>query len=102
MIALGIVLLILAAAAIVFGVIVYGNGAGLVPDEPGRDTAATRKGVSKISMSGVFGRMKTSVRDMFDEQAGRDQRLMGTGAFAVLVGLVLVVLALLAFLAAAV
>jgi hypothetical protein len=92
----GVVLLILAGAVIVFGLVLYGNGVGAVPDEPAREPAATRRGLSRISWKDLFARMKTSVRDMTNDEAGRDQKLTATGAFSVMVGLILVVIALLA------
>lgn len=102
MVVFGVVLLILAAMVIVFGLVLYGNAVGAVPDEPAREPAATRKGLARISWKHLFSRMKTSMKGMTDAEASRDQRVMATGAFCVLVGLVLVVIALLAFIAASV
>ena len=97
---LGVVLLILAALGIVFGLVLYGNGVGVVPDDVGREPAATRKGLSRISWKDLFAQMKRSTTGMTDAQASRDQRLTATGALCVLVGLILLVLALLAFITA--
>ncbi|OBI72803.1 hypothetical protein [Mycobacterium sp. E740] len=102
MIAFGVVLLIVAALVIVFGLVLYGNGVGAVPDEPVREPAATQKGLRRISWGDLGGRMKTSVKDITDGDADRAQRLSASGAFLVLVGLVLVVLAVIAFIVATV
>ncbi len=102
MIAFAVVLLILAVVVIVLGLILYGNGVGAVPDDVGRDPVATRRGLTRISWKDLFARMKTSVRVMTRADAKRDERLTGTGAFFVLVGLVLIVIGLLALIAAAV
>lgn len=100
MIAIAVVLLILAAVLIVLGMVLYGNGAGTVPDEPVREPAATREGLARVSLRDLFARMKTSIKDILDDDASRQKRLTATGAFCVLVGLIVVVLALLAFVAA--
>ncbi|KUH66840.1 hypothetical protein AU184_10580 [Mycolicibacterium novocastrense] len=100
MIAIAVVLLMSAAVFIVFGVVLYGNGVGTVPDEPGREPAATREGLGRISWRELFARMKTSVKDMLNDDAQRPEKLTATGAFCVLVGLVILILALLSFVAA--
>ncbi|BBY42986.1 hypothetical protein H7J70_14480 [Mycolicibacterium celeriflavum] len=100
MIAIAVVLLILAAVMTVFGLVLYGNGVGQVPDEPGREPAATRKGLARISWKDLFARMKTSIKEMLNDEASRAQQLTATGAFFVMVGLIVVVLALLAIIAA--
>jgi hypothetical protein len=99
MIALGVVLLIVAAVVIVLGLVLYGNGVGEVPDDIGRKPAATRRGVASISWKDLFARMKTSVKGMTDPEGSRGEKLTATGAFCVLVGLVVVLLAALAFIA---
>jgi hypothetical protein len=98
MLAFAVILLIVAAFVIVFGLILYGNGVGAVPDEVGRHPAATRQGLARISWGDLFARMKTCISGMTDEN--RAQKLTATGAFCVLLGLVLVLLAVLAFVAA--
>jgi hypothetical protein len=102
MIAMAVVLLVLAVVLIVLGLVLYGNGVGTVPDDVGRDPVGTRRGLTRISGKELFGRMRTSVRGMTDDEAGREQKLTATGAFCVLVGLVLVVIPILAFIAASV
>ncbi len=100
MIAFAVVLLVVAVVLIMFGLVLYGNGVGEVPDEVGRDVAATRRGVGRISRKELFARLKTSAREMTDANAGRDQRLTATGAFCVMTGLVVTAIAVLAFVAA--
>lgn len=90
----------MAAVVIAFGVVLYGNGVGAVPDEPVREPAATREGMRRISWGDLGARMKTSVKDLTDHEADRAQRLSASGAFLVLVGLALVVLAVIAFIVA--
>jgi hypothetical protein len=97
---LGVVLLVLAAVAVLVGLVFYGNGVGTVPDEPMRDTGATRRGVSRISWSDLFATMKTSVKGATNSDADRRQRSASMGAFLVLVGLILVVLAVVLFIVA--
>jgi hypothetical protein len=99
MIALAVVLLISAVAMIVIGLILYGNGVGAVPDDVGRDPVAARRGVTRISWSELFTRMRTSTRGMTDKEAGREQRLTALGSFLVMVGLIVLVLAVLAVIA---
>lgn len=100
MLAIAVVLLILAAMTIVFGLILYGNGVGAVPDEPGRDSARTRQGLGRISWGDLFARMKTSVKDLLDGEASRERKLTAIGAFSVMIGLIAAVLAVLAFITA--
>ncbi len=100
MVGLGVVLLMLAVVAVLVGLLIYGNSVGTVPDEPMRDASATRRGVSRIGWSGLFATMKTSVKGATDSNADRPQRSASMGAFLVLVGLILGVLAIVSFLAA--
>lgn len=99
MVVLGVLLLILAAVAVVVGLVFYGNGMGTVPDEPMRDTGATRRGVSRIAWPELFATMKTSVKGA-TRSDDRNQRSASMGAFLVMVGLILVVLAIVSFLTA--
>lgn len=100
MVGLGVALLVLAAVAILAGLVCYGNGAGTVPDQPMRDTTATRRGLSRIDWSALFTTMKTSVKGATDGDAERRRRMASLGAFFVLAGWILVVLAILAFIVA--
>lgn len=100
MIAFAVVLLVLAVGMIVLGLVLYGNGVGEVPDELGRDPVATRRGLTRISWKALFARMRTSVSGMTNAEAGREEKLTATGSFCVLVGLVVIVIAVLAFIAA--
>ena len=96
MIVFAVVLLIVAAVLLVFGLVIYGNGVGTVPDDVGHEPAATRQGVARISWKDLFGRMRTSVRGMTTEGVSREEKLTATGAFCVMVGLVAVIVAVLA------
>lgn len=100
MVGFGVVLLVLAAIAVVVGLMFYGNGAGTVPDQPMRDGAATRRGLSRIAWSDLFATMKTSVKGATRSDADEQQRRASMGAFLVLVGLILVVLAIVFFIVA--
>lgn len=100
MVGLGVVLLVLAVVAVLIGLVLFGNGAGAVPDRPMGDTTATRRGLSRIVWSDLFATMKTSVKGAVSSEAGQAQRKASLGAFIVLAGLILVVLAILSFLAA--
>ncbi|BBY14514.1 hypothetical protein [Mycolicibacterium litorale] len=97
---LGVVLLVLAAVAVLVGLVFYGAGVGTVPEQPMRDATATRRGVSRIAWSNLFASMKTSVKDATRSDADKGQRRASMGAFLVLVGLILVVLAILSFIVA--
>lgn len=99
MVGLGVVLLVAAAVAVVVGLLFYGGGAGTVPDQPLRDSTATRRGLSRIAWPELFATMKTSVRTAVKSDDKR-QRQASMGAFLVLVGLILVVVAVLCFIAA--
>jgi uncharacterized membrane protein YidH (DUF202 family) len=99
MITLAVVLLISAVVMIVLGLILYGNGVGAVPDDVGRDPVAARRGLTRISWSELFARMRTSTRGMTDKEAGREQKLTALGSFLVMVGLIVLVLAVLAVIA---
>jgi hypothetical protein len=100
MVAFAVVLLLVAVVLIGLGLVLYGNGVGEIPDDVGGDVSATRRGVGQISRKELFARMRTSVREMTDANASRDRRLAATGAFCVLFGLILVALAVVAFIAA--
>ena len=100
MIAFAMVLLVLALVMVVFGLVLYGNGVGAVPDDVGREPAATRRGLTRTSWQELFARMKTSVKGMADAEASRDQKLTATGAFCVMAGLIVFAIAVLAFIAA--
>lgn len=102
MVGFGVAVLVLAAAVIAIGLVLYGNGAGSVPDRPLRDTTAARRGLGRIAWSDLFSTMKTSVRVAASSDADQADRKAAMGAFLVLAGLILVVFALLAFLAAVV
>ena len=102
MIAFAVVLLVVAAVVIVVGIFLYGNGVGAVPDDLAREPAATRQGLSRISWKDLFARMKTSIKGMTNAEASRDQRLAATGAFCVMIGLVVMAIAVLACIAAVV
>jgi hypothetical protein len=97
MVGLGVLLLVLAGVSVVVGLVLYGTGVGTVPDEPMRDATATRRGVSRIRLPELFATMKTSVRSATRSDADKAQRQASMGAFLVLVGLILVVLAVLLF-----
>jgi hypothetical protein len=100
MIAFAVVLLLLAVVMIVLGLVLYGNGVGAVPDDVGHEPAATRRGLTRISWKELFAGMKTSIGRMADGEASRDQKLTATGSFCVMVGLIVVAIALVAFIAA--
>ncbi|OBK70306.1 hypothetical protein [Mycobacterium sp. 1274761.0] len=100
MITFAVVLLVLAVVLVGLGLVLYGNGVGTVPDDVGREPVATRRGLTRISWKDLFTRMRTSIRGMTDEEAGRKDKLTAMGAFLVMVGLIVIVLALLAFIAA--
>ncbi len=100
MIAFAVVLLVLAVVVIVLGLVLYGNGVGAVPDDVGRDPVATRRGLTRISGKDLFARMKTSVRVMTNAEAKRDEKLTATGAFFVMVGIILIVIGVLALIGA--
>lgn len=100
MIAFAVVLLVAAVVMIALGLILYGNGVGTVPDDVGGDPVATRRGLRRIPWKELFARMRTSVRGMTDAEASRDQKLTAAGSFFVLIGLVVAVIAVAAFIAA--
>jgi hypothetical protein len=99
MITLAVVLGISAVVMIMLGLILYGNGVGAVPDDVGREPAAARRGLTRVSWNELFGRMRTSIRGMTDGEASRDQKLTAIGSFLVMVGLIVAVLAVLALIA---
>ena len=100
MIALAVILLIVGVVAIVLGLVLYGNGVGAVPDEPVREPAATGEGLSQISWKDLAAQMKSSAKTVTDAEASRTQRLTASGAFCVLVGLIVLAIALMSFIVA--
>jgi hypothetical protein len=95
-----LVMLILSAVEIVLGLFLYGNSGGEIPDRPHREPAAARKGLSRIPWKDLFASMKPSIKTMTNREASRTQRLAATGAFSVMVGLIVGAIALVAFIIA--
>ncbi|KMO79122.1 MULTISPECIES: hypothetical protein [Mycolicibacterium] len=100
MVVLGVVLLVLAVVAVLAGLLFFGNARGTVPDRPGQDVTATRRGLSRINRSDLFATMRTSVKGAANSDAEQDKRTASLGGFLVLTGLVLVILAIVAFVVA--
>jgi len=92
---LAVILAVVAVIVIVAGVVLYANGVGVDPD--GRtEGERVGRGFARVPYRDMFGLMPKSVKVVTDSDAGRRDRLMGAGAFTVLIGIVVLCLAVLA------
>ena len=88
MVPFGVILLIVGAVLLAFGVVVFGNG------RRSRDESAP------LPVKDLFSTMGSSVKVFTSREASHNDRLKAGGAFLVLTGIVVVCLAILAFIAA--
>ena len=104
MIVFAVILLFLAAVAVGFGVMLFTNGARVRTRNQGVEGGGDRRsGAAGLFRSGeIFSVMGTSIRVFTSRNASHDERLKAGGAFCVLTGIVLVCLAVLAFIVAAI
>lgn len=104
MLVFGVVLLVLAALLLVAGVALFANGArmGARPqraESGGADGA--KHALQRLRWKELFSMMATSPKVFTSHQSSHDDRVKASGAFCFLTGIVLVCLAVLAFIAAA-
>jgi Flp pilus assembly protein TadB len=97
-----IVLLVVGAVALALGVVLFANGvrarARPHDGEPG-GPEGTKQELQQLPWKELFSMMRTSVKVFTNSDAGHDDRLRAGGAFCFLVGIVLVCLAVVAFVA---
>jgi|SRR4051812_47346223 hypothetical protein len=99
MIGFAVVLAIVGVALIVLGIVVYGNGAGVNPAGQ-NEGERVKDGFAQVRYRSMLGLMPRSVKVVTDTDAERKERLQAAGAFAALVGIVVLCVAALALLAA--
>jgi len=99
---LAIILLVVGAAVLALGVVLFANGerAGTREQdvEPG-GAEGTKQELQQRPWKPLFAMTGSSVKVFTNAQASHDDRLKAGGAFCFLVGIVLVCLAVLAFIA---
>ena len=97
---LAIVLLVVGVVVLAFGVVLFANGvrARTQPHEPGGAEGAKQE-LHRLPWKELFSMTRTSVKVFTNSDASHDDRLKAAGAFCFLVGIVLVCLAIVAFLA---
>lgn len=94
-----VILAVIGVVLIVSGIVYFANGAGI---EPEGDTEGERvkEGFAKVPYRDLFGLVPRSPKVITDSNASHRERVMAGGAFAVLVGIVVICLAVLAAIAA--
>ena len=96
---LAVVLALVGVLVFVAGVVLFANGVEVNPD--GRtEGERVRQGFARVPYRDLFGLMPRSVKVITDSDAGHRDRLKAAGAFTSLVGIVVVVLAVVAAVAA--
>jgi hypothetical protein len=96
---IAVILFVVGVVAVGLGVILFANGVKVSPDgrtEPER----VKSGLGQIPWGELFRLMPRSMNLAGNEDRGRTERLKGGGAFCVLIGIVMLVLAILALIAA--
>jgi Flp pilus assembly protein TadB len=98
-----VILLVLGVVLLGLGVTLFANGVRVRAQprsvEPGAPDG-TKEELEQLPWKELFSRMKTSVKVFTSGEAGQDDRLKAAGALCVLTGIVVVCLAVLAFIAA--
>jgi hypothetical protein len=96
-----LVCLVVAVVLFVAGLALYTNGAGLAPvHRTGDDPTGFKRATSRVEWGDLFGRMPRVVGVMMNQQAQRSDKLMALGSLCVLVSLIALVVAVLAFITA--
>lgn len=105
MLVFAVILLVLGVVLLGLGVVLFANGVRARAQPQGVEPGApddTKKELGQLPWKELFSRMKTSVKVFTNTEAGHDDRLKAAGALCVLTGIVVVCLAVLAFIAATV
>ncbi|HEY7052982.1 MAG TPA: hypothetical protein VH496_12745 [Mycobacterium sp.] len=100
MVVLAVVLAVLGVVLIVAGIVYFANGAG-VDAEGGSKGERVKEGFARVPYRDLLGLVPRSPKVITDSDASHRDRVMAAGAFAVLVGIVLLCLAVFAGIAAA-
>jgi hypothetical protein len=96
---LAVILAVIAVGLIVSGIIYFANAAGVNP-EGSTEGERVKRGFARVPYRDLWGLMPRSAKVITDSEAGRRDREMAGGAFAVLVGIIVIILAVLAAIAA--
>ena len=95
---LALVCLILGALMFVAGLVLYTNGAGVAPvHRTADDPTGFKRAKSRVEWGDLFRRMPRVVGVISNQQAERSDKLMAVGSLFVLVSLIALVVAVLAF-----
>ena len=97
---LAVVLAVVGVVLIVAGVIYYGGGVD-VDTGGGGEGERVKRGFARVPYRELVGMLPRSVKVITDKDAEHRDRVAAAGAFAVLVGIVLICLAVLCAIAAA-
>jgi hypothetical protein len=94
-----VVLAVIGVVLIVSGIAYFAHGAGIAPEG---DTEGERlkQGSARVPYRDLFGLVPRSPKVITDSAASHRDRVMAGGAFAVLIGIVVIGLAVLAAIAA--
>jgi hypothetical protein len=100
MLVLAVVLAVVGVILVVSGIVYFANGAGVDPE--GRtEGERVKQGFARVPYRDLLGLMPRSAKVITDSEASRRDREMAGGAFAVLIGIIVIGLAVLAGIAAA-
>jgi hypothetical protein len=98
-----VVLAVVAVALILFGMNLFAHGYRTVPRTKGSEAQpGTGGALSRFRWQDCFRVMRNCIKVMTDRHPSRDERMAATGSFSVLIGIVALVLAVLALIAAVV
>jgi hypothetical protein len=96
-----VVLLIGGVVVFTAGFVLFANGVGVAPHNRTQgDPTGVKRAASRVSWRDLFRRVPGSVNVMLNKQAARSEKLTASGSLLVLIGVVALGVAVLAFLAA--
>jgi len=96
---LAVILAVIGIGLIVAGIIYFANAAGVDP-EGQTEGERVKQGFARVPYRDLWGLIPRSAKVITDSEAGRRDREKAGGAFAVLVGVIVICLAVLAAIAA--
>ncbi len=95
-----LVLVLVAVASLVIGLVAYANGAGVAPHRRTKeDPTGIKRASSRVEWSDVFRRMPSSLGTFVDKESSREDRLTALGSLAVLAAVLAACAAVLALIA---
>lgn len=96
-----VVLLIGGVVVFAAGFILFANGVGVAPHDRTRsDPTGVKRAASRVRWGDLFHRSRNAVNVLINKEAGQGEKMAASGSLLVLIGIVALGVAVLAFLAA--